>query len=332
MKVFVTGTTGFVGQNLVPHLQASGHEVYGLVRNTTKLQESQLELNPIKGSLSCSQRNEWIDNLPDDLDAVIHMAGLVHSFNAHDFDRVNNLATGQLVRDLKERYPRLKFILLSSLAAAGPAQDRPLNETDPGSPVSLYGQSKAKGEEQFIQHAPSAWEKIIIRPPMVIGPKDPAILDIFKMAKGRVILLPGLNGKKKRYSFVCVHDLVQTIALSLENAKEKDGVEIFYSSYPRETSYGQLVEGIAELIHGKSVFYLKMPVSVVAFIANLLQLIHRLTRIDLRLTPDKIHELRADAWLCDSSKSHNMLGMKYQWDLPTTLVETYEDYKKRDWI
>lgn len=35
MKILVTGSTGFVGQHLLPYLQGQGHEVYALVRPST---------------------------------------------------------------------------------------------------------------------------------------------------------------------------------------------------------------------------------------------------------------------------------------------------------
>ena len=76
MKILVTGSTGFVGSHLCQLLDKSGHEVYALVRNPSKAKEFNIPGHHIKGDLSSF---DWVATLPDDLDAVVHTAGIVHS-------------------------------------------------------------------------------------------------------------------------------------------------------------------------------------------------------------------------------------------------------------
>src|SRR5205823_6323062 len=84
-----------------------------------------------------------------------------------------------------ERPPR-RFVLVSSLAAAGPTRPgAPVDETRPPSPVTPYGQSKLAAEV-LVRAMAFPWT--IVRPPTVYGERDREVLKLFKLA-GRATLL-----------------------------------------------------------------------------------------------------------------------------------------------
>lgn len=330
MKVLVTGATGFVGSHLSELLKERGHEVYALVRNPKKLEGTKLDCHIIKGDLNLESFWDWIDQLPEDLDAVIHTAGIVHSFNEEHFYNVNSLATKRLIDLLKRKYDRLKFVLISSLAASGPSLEGELRlEDHPPQPTSQYGKSKLEAEEHLQDLAPISWNKVIIRPPMVIGPRDPAILDFFKMVSSRVVILPGLDGAEKRYSFICVFDLIEAIyrATTLEEIFN----ETFFVAHPN-TIYAKELVGQIELTLAKKSLTLKLPLPAIKAAAFGLNYLNKWTGIEARLTPDKLHELTPKAWICSGEKCQRILGLDYQWDLEKTIEATAKDYKARGWI
>ena len=101
----------------------------------------------IKGDLN-QENLSWVDSLPGSLDACIHTAGVVHAYNINEFYRVNTDGTSHLINNLKKKFTHLKFVLISSLAAAGPALDK--NKRAEGEldfPISIYGRSKKQAEE-----------------------------------------------------------------------------------------------------------------------------------------------------------------------------------------
>ena len=55
----------------------------------------------------------------------------------------------------------------------------------------------------------------ILRPPMILGPRDRATLPLFRMARGAIRIKPGF--RTKSYSFIAVEDLVAAIFLALES-------------------------------------------------------------------------------------------------------------------
>lgn len=329
MKILVTGANGFVGSHLCEKLINEGHNVYALVRTPAKLKlpENNL-LHVIKGDLDLETLS-WVDSLPTDLDTVIHTAGIVHHFNTDEFFRINSDGTLHLIKNLRNKFSQLHFILISSLAAAGPSLSKQKrNEEDLDFPISLYGKSKKQAEVILKQFAPAEYILSVVRPPMVIGPRDPAVLDIFKMVKSRIILLPGLDSLKKQYSFVCVFDLVKTITLLCEYKKQ----ESYFSAHPQTVSFQEIIQTIKKAMKKSWVLYLPMPLILIKLLTIVLNFINRFFPLNVRLTPDKYFELAASNWTCDGKKSENQLAQVYQYDLVSTIEVTLNDYKKSHWI
>lgn len=319
MKIFLTGGTGFVGSHLIDRLLNENHDVYALIRSPEKIKNAHPRLHLIKGDLAYSFTLS--EEMINSIEVVIHAAGIVHSYDSKQFFEINTKGTKNLIDKFITRKTALKFILISSLAARGPIENIE-------SPVSDYGRSKKDAETLLNEYAPSSWTKIIIRPPMVIGPRDPAVLDIFKMVKDRVILLPGLKSLQKKYSFVCVHDLVETITLSLFYNKNA----LFYSSYKISISFQELIDEIRLYMPRRAVIYLAIPEIIISIFAKMLQLAHKLVRHELRLTPDKTMELFPSSWVCSSDLVESELKQVFSYSLKNTIEITYVDYKSRKWL
>lgn len=330
MKILITGANGFVGTHLCQKLLDKGHTVYGLARNPAKVLLTHPNFVVVKGDLD-TLNLPWVQHLPKDLDACIHTAGLVHSYQTKDFFIVNADGTKALIHSLAFQYESLpfKFILISSLAAAGPLDfGEKKDESQPDFPASDYGRSKKEAEEILKKEAPLNWCTSVIRPPMVIGPGDAAVLDIFKMVKSHLVILPGMNARKKEYSFVCVFDLVDTICLVLESSKK----HFLYSAHDQVITFEQLIREIKKKIKIRILFYLPIPVLIVHLLSKLLAFLHRFFNHGMRLTPDKIYELKGNAWVCDNTQSKTLLAQEYQYNLQKTIEVTYDDYRKRRWI
>ena len=142
MRVLVTGATGFLGAKLVEALARDNIDVRAMVRATSfrgTLENLPVEI--VEGSLNPPENLEVILK---DVDAVIHSAG-GGWFKGRDAFYENNTRTTEhlLTAWKKVGCSAKKLILISSQAAAGPAQSidhyPKEEETRPG---SLYGKSK----------------------------------------------------------------------------------------------------------------------------------------------------------------------------------------------
>ena len=333
LKIFVTGSTGFVGSHLCERLSAAGHIVYGLARSTHKFSKMKINANCIEGRLSKEGNLTFVSQLPEDLDAVFHTAGIVSSYDLKDFYDINYHATENLIHKLKDKYTKLNFILISSMAAAGPLA--PL-ESDVPNPVSHYGKSKLLAEKALLTLSPANWKKTVIRPPMVIGPGDTAVLDVFKMVKSKIILVAGFDGLNNQYSFICIFDLIELLQKTLENTlvdnDKSQEMRIYFSSHPDIIQMKDLLNKIQEKLGIKKLNYIKLPIILIRFVSYILKTFSFLMKEKLPLTPDKVSELSPAKWVCSGKLSEEELNLEYKWDLDKTITSTLKDYQSRGWI
>jgi nucleoside-diphosphate-sugar epimerase len=337
IKILITGATGFVGRHLISHLHQAGegkYQLFALARNEIKFNSLNLPATIIVADLAGGGDDRWINQLPEELDVVIHCAALVHSFDTHRFYQVNRDGSAMLLQMLAARYAKLKFILLSSQAAAGPADglEESISEVDDPRPVSHYGRSKLASEQLLAKLAPNGWQWAVLRPPMVLGPDDPAIMDLVKMVQGRFILVPGLRGGlKKRYSFVSVFDLVSMVEQTV-NYLESDQQtgRVFFVAHPQTIAFSELIQAMEQELGVKWSLKLPLPIPLLHLVAWILYLMHHLFGVDFRLTPDKISELIPANWRCSSKRSVVELKGSYHWDLARSVASITDKRVKKN--
>src|SRR5712692_7679485 len=186
--VFLTGATGFLGVHVARALAREAWRVRAIARDLGRAQRlaaDGVEIRP--GDLS---RAADLESAAVGCDAIVHVAGLVKARRLEDYREVNLRGTENLLRAASKSAPGALFLLISSQAAAGPAQDgRSVGENDPARPVSWYGLSKREGEEAVARMWPGAW--IVLRPAVVYGPEDRGLLGLFRAAARGFLPVPG---------------------------------------------------------------------------------------------------------------------------------------------
>jgi nucleoside-diphosphate-sugar epimerase len=167
MRLAITGGTGFVGSHLVNAALASGHQVNALARREQAPQEG---ISWVSGDLSS---RDALEQLVRDADAIVHVAGTINAPNAKGFEEGNVAGTLTMLAAATAGGVQ-RFVHVSSLAAREPK-------------LSLYGASKARAEE-LVHGSGLNWA--IVRPPAVYGPGDKETLELFRMAKLGLMLMP----------------------------------------------------------------------------------------------------------------------------------------------
>jgi len=184
MRLAITGGTGFVGSHLIDAALAAGHEIKALTRRE---QPDRDGVDWVLGDLGTRDALEW---LVDEADAIIHVAGTINAPNAAGFEKGNVAGTLAMLAAATAGGLR-RFVHVSSLAAREPK-------------LSHYGGSKARAEE--LVHS-SGLDWAIVRPPAVYGPGDRETLELFRMAKLRLMLMP----PKGRVSVIHADDLARLL-------------------------------------------------------------------------------------------------------------------------
>ena len=191
MRILVTGATGFIGSSLGPLLESRGHEVRGAGREVRVLEEA------FRGC-----------------DAAVHLANIAHAgasptllwrVNVDGTARAAELAAANGVR---------RFVYLSSVKADNPEPD------------DRYGRAKLAAEEAVARVAArTGLETVILRPPLVYGPRVRANFLALMRAIDRGWPLPFASIENRR-SLLYVENLCDAVARCLE-AEAPDGRTFF---------------------------------------------------------------------------------------------------------
>jgi len=147
MKVLVTGGLGYLGSIIIPKLIEHKFDVRtldSLIYGNSLTEKGHLEL--VQGDIRDLQ---LLDKVTDDIDAVIHLAGIIGDAAA-DLDReltfsVNYLATKQLAEICTKK--GLKMIFSSTCSVYGTKPGEVVTEKSKIAPLSLYAMSKLLAEE-----------------------------------------------------------------------------------------------------------------------------------------------------------------------------------------
>lgn len=323
-KVLITGASGFIGSHLMDRFLEDNLRVRCLVRSTSSLRFIPTErVELVEGSLSD------IDSLrraADGVDLIVHAAGLTMACREEDYFAVNRTGTSNLLRAAAESSPDLKgFVYLSSLAAGGPSRDgRPLTEDVRPLPVSCYGRSKLAGEEEAKKFS-DVFPVVVLRLGAVYGPREKEILEMIRQIRRGWGFHPGR--KDIHLSMVYVTDMVQAVALALDNARP--GWRLYYVSDGEVHQSGRIMSMIAEMV-GKKPVRFRLPLGIVRGVFLSIARFRPEARCAFYL--DKISEMRHKYWLCDINKARQELGFQPRVSLRQGLQATISWYRRQGWL
>src|SRR5687768_3198073 len=167
MRALVTGATGFVGSHLAAALQQRGDEVTAVARSPQRAAAlGAAGVRVIAGDLHDTKA---LQRAAEQQDVIFHVAGLVAARDEAEFMWANREGTRNVVA-AAEATGEARFVLVSSLAAAGPSRRGvPLSGDETPRPVTAYGRSKLAAET-VVRDSALPWS--IVRPPIVYGPRD----------------------------------------------------------------------------------------------------------------------------------------------------------------
>jgi nucleoside-diphosphate-sugar epimerase len=166
----------------------------------------------------------------------------------------------------------------------------------------------------------------ILRPAVVYGPGDRALLPVFRLAERGVLPLVGRPGAA--YTFVHVSDVVRAIDAAID--RRRDG-EIFFVGHPLPVTTAELLEQIRNVV-GRRALVIRIPRPVVRAAAIVCDMIGRIADRSLPLNRARFAELSAEGFVCRVDRLHERLGVAAAVDLADGLAETAARYRDAGWL
>jgi NADH dehydrogenase len=223
MKVFITGASGFVGQEIMTQLLAAGHCVTALVRDEKSIHAP--AVTKVIGDVTSP------DTFPDlgNFDALIHLVGIIKENRSKGilFDRLHREATANLIAVAK-RHGIKRFLHMSANGVYNDLQ-------------TAYFTSKQAAEE-LIRNSELDWT--IFRPSLIFGPGDK-----FTSLLARLIALlpviPVFGSGAYQLQPVHVTNVAAAFVAALQQHESIS--QCYCCGGPEVLSYNELLDRIAAL-------------------------------------------------------------------------------------
>lgn len=200
MKIIcVLGGTGFVGHSIVRQLSEAGYTVKVITRNCRKGKDL-ISLKNVQ-VIECDILNKnALKQALKSATAVINLIGILHENKKISFEDIH-AALPKTVAKISAELGISRFIQMSALQASNLAP-------------SKYLKSKAKGEEQVMQHA-DKMNITIFRPSVIFGACDNFLNLFARLIKVLPIIL--LAKPNAKFQPVYVEDVASAFVKSLDN-------------------------------------------------------------------------------------------------------------------
>lgn len=330
MNILVTGGTGFIGEYFIPQLLDKNHNVRLLVRNKDKAiklfggrcEYFVSDITDTKSLVGCCK----------DIDIVFHMVAKVgnelpNEKNMREFIKVNVDGTKNIIEEAKRENIQ-RFIFVSSIAAMGIVNEKPITEKSKCDPYLPYQISKYEAEQIVLKESrENKFPSIIIRPTKVygIGEHELSYNIIGKLCKKGVI---PVIGKGESYnSNVYVTDLVQGLLSTLD--KGKFG-EIYILTAEDSIAMNKVIKIIGNILN-KKVMCVQLPKGIMIILATFIEFFFLLIGKKPLVTKRNILATASDR-IYDISKAKEELGYSPQVSMEEGITKVIKWYKEENII
>jgi len=301
MRSIISGSTGFVGKNLIEYFERSGINFLPLSR------EDLYKSNAIQFGKD---------------DTVIHLAGKAHDLKSVSLPEEYYKVNYDLTRKLYDAFlnsEASKFIFISSVKASADQAEGMLTESDSPDPKTHYGKSKLMAEQYIQSHAlPMGKSCYILRPCMIHGPGNKGNLNLLYQFVSKGIPYPLAAFENKR-SYLSVENLCFVIREIIERDDISSGV--YHVADDEALSTNELVSLIAKES--------KHPARLWRLSPRLIKALAQFgDKFKLPLTTERLNKL-TENYIVSNQKLKNALQKELPIGTRDGIVKTIQSFQKK---
>ena len=291
-RIFITGSSGFVGINLIKYLDT----IYSLDKY---LKNSQININH---------------------EIVIHLAGKAHDLknisSSNDYYKVNT----ELTKDTFDAFLASNskvFITLSSVKAVADQVEGQLLEDVIPNPVTHYGKSKFLAEEYILSKPiPEGKRVYILRPCMIHGPGNKGNLNLLYKIVSKGIPWP-LGAFENKRSFCSIDNVMFIIKELIERDDIPSGV--YNVADDEALSTNDVISILAESQKRKAKIW-DVPKGLIKSLAKLGDVFH------LPLTTERLQKL-TESYVVSNQKIKSAIGKPLPVSAKKGLLNTFNSFR-----
>lgn len=316
MKVFVTGSNGFLGGWVVKSLIDKGYEVKALVRKNSCLDNlSNLNIEYCYGDVLDEKS---IMNGLSGCDSIIHVAGVANfkpsaakAMMNVNINGVNNICETALKTNIK------KIVVTSSIVALGGSEKPVIMKEDQPSIAESTGVnyyiSKFKGEQSALSYQKLGLDLCVLRPVMLLGPGDinnSSTALFLDLATGKLPVY--VNGGA---SFCDVREVANAHVSALEKGRSGE----IYILGGHNVEMRDLVQIVSNITGAKRPY--EVSYNFAYFVASLIEFFAKKIKIETSLSKELIKASKLFTY-ASSEKAIKELDYSIR-SLDSSLIDTF---------
>jgi nucleoside-diphosphate-sugar epimerase len=257
MKIYLTGSTGFVGTSFLDYFK----------------------------NLHIFRCSRGLEFFPDSESIVVHLAGKAHDLkktsNTDEYYKVNTELTKKIFDVFLDSDAKV-FITLSSVKAVADDVDGSLTEEFIPAPITHYGKSKLLAEQYILsKEIPKGKRVYVLRPSMIHGPGNKGNLNLLYQLVSKGFPWP-LGVFENKRSFCNIDNLMFIIKELIEREDIPSGVYNVADDLPLSTN--EVIQLVAHSQNRKPIIWKisKRLIEGLAFFGD---------KLHLPLNKERLHKL-----------------------------------------
>jgi nucleoside-diphosphate-sugar epimerase len=322
--ILVTGATGAIGPRVVSELCAEGFRV-----RTLSMDRIPTNILPDRVQIRVGNINDVgaVRAAVEDVDAVIHMAALLHNPLAateDEYERINVGGTANLVEAVaKADVKRILFI--STIAVYGRSQGCVFTEGSIPKPDTPYARSKLAAEKAVLDAKGSKGQDIgvVLRLAAVYGSRVRGNYERLVKSLAARRFIPIGDGSNRR-SLVYDRDLAYAARLAVEHPGATG--KIFNVSDGELHTLGDVISAICQAL-GRNNPHIHLPARPARFAAGIVERLARRVGCKPPIARSMIDKYTEDV-IVDSSRIRKELGFAPKYGLLAGWKEAVQEMKQ----